>query len=166
MKNMFGMINYIASVTDKKMILEKILKTSQYILDCEDITLFEPIQNDPNKTLKISQLTCENIAGKTYSAEKEIAGFVFCTGELLNVKEPFKTSRYPFTNELKKNPNIRSILCAPIFQYGKKVVAIIQAVNKRAKNAFSKYDEYLIQYLSESSGINLTQAALFNQISM
>jgi len=78
---------------------------------------------------------------------------------------PLPLHSLPSTPHLPQSQgfNTRSLLCVPVFQHGR-VVAVIQAVNKRSGKNFTEDDEHLLQYLSESTGISLAQAALFNQV--
>ena len=98
-----------------------------------------------------------------FSVDEGIAGYVARTGELLNIADPYNDPRFnPIIDEVV-DFKTKSVLCVPVVQQGR-VVAVIQALNKRAGRFFNEDDESLFQYLSESTGISLAQAALFDQV--
>ena len=70
-----------------------------------------------------------------------IAGSVARTGETLNIPDPY--SRADFNREVDQRTGYRtqSILCMPIFDRSKKVVAVAQLLNKLGDKPFSKEDE-------------------------
>jgi len=169
METLVGMIKHISNETDTNMVIDKMFQMSRSILNAEGITLFELIQSDDLKIgdtmLRISKSTRGDAIGMTFSVSEGIAGHVARTGELLNIKDANDDSRHNSNVDKQKKFQTRSLLCVPVFQHGR-VVAVIQAINKRTGKYFSEDDEHLLQYLSESTGISLSQAALFNQVLM
>jgi len=113
--------------------------------------------------LRISKSTVGDAIGMTFSISEGIAGHVACTGETLNIKDPYNDPRFNSRADKEKGFQTNSLICVPVFQQ-QRVVAVIQAVNKRVGKFFTQEDEHLLQYLSESTGISLAQAALLNQV--
>jgi len=137
------------------------------ILSAEGITLFEIITPDDDKLeedkLRISKSTVGDAIGMTFPISDGIAGHVARTGETLNIRDPYSDPRFNPKADKEKGFTTNSLLCVPVFQH-QQVVAVIQAVNKRTGGHFTEDDENLLQYLSESTGISLAQAALLGQV--
>ncbi|GMH57733.1 hypothetical protein TrST_g2349 [Triparma strigata] len=167
METLVGMIKHISNETDTNMVIDKMFQMSRSILNAEGITLFELIRSQDSKIaegqLRISKSTVGDAIGMTFSISEGIAGHVARTGEVLNIKDPYSDPRFNSTADKENGFHTRSLLCVPVFQQGM-VVAVIQAVNKRTGKFFNDDDTHLLQYLSESTGISLAQAALFHQV--
>ncbi|GMI13067.1 hypothetical protein TrLO_g3117 [Triparma laevis f. longispina] len=167
METLVGMIKHISNETDTNMVIDKMFQMSRSILNAEGITLFELIRSQDSKIaegqLRISKSTVGDAIGMTFSISEGIAGHVARTGEVLNIKDPYSDPRFNSTADKENGFQTRSLLCVPVFQQGM-VVAVIQAVNKRTGKFFNDDDNHLLQYLSESTGISLAQAALFHQV--
>eukprot|EP00518_Triparma_eleuthera_P018329 CAMPEP_0197560118 /NCGR_PEP_ID=MMETSP1320-20131121/22514_1 /TAXON_ID=91990 /ORGANISM="Bolidomonas sp., Strain RCC2347" /LENGTH=1008 /DNA_ID=CAMNT_0043121641 /DNA_START=116 /DNA_END=3139 /DNA_ORIENTATION=+ len=167
METLVGMIKHISNETDTNMVIDKMFQMSRSILNAEGITLFELIRCSDSKIgesqLRISKSTVGDAIGMTFSISEGIAGHVARTGEYLNIKDPYSDPRFSSKADKSKGFKTRSILCVPVFQQGT-VVAVIQAINKRNAKFFNDDDIHLLQYLSDSTGISLAQAALFHQV--
>ena len=70
-----------------------------------------------------------------------IAGSVARTGETRNISDPY--SEPDFNPEVDRRTGYRteSILCMPIFDRSKQVLAVAQLLNKRGGRGFSVEDE-------------------------
>jgi len=147
--------------------IDKMFQMSRSILNADGITLFEidwPKDETMGETkLKISRSTKGDALGMTFGITQGIAGHVATTGQLVNLRDPYKDPRFNSQADKEKGFITKSLLCVPVVQQGV-VVAVIQAINKRNGNFFSQDDEHMLQYLAEASGISLAQSALLTQV--
>jgi 3',5'-cyclic-nucleotide phosphodiesterase len=167
MEMLVGMIKQIGSESDSVNVIDKMFQMSKSILNATGITLFEIVETEDDKLgetmLKISKATIADAIGMLFSIDEGIAGYVARTGETLNIKDCYNDYRFNPQADISRGFKTNSLLCVPVFQQNR-VVAVIQAVNKRVGKFFSQDDEHLLQYLSESTGISLSQAALLHQV--
>jgi putative ABC transport system ATP-binding protein len=72
---------------------------------------------------------------------KGIAGHVARTGETLNIRSPYEHPDFDPDVDRETGYRTRSILCMPIFDREKTVLAVAQLLNKNGGEAFTEADE-------------------------
>ena len=127
---------------------------SLLLLDAEKKKLcFEVALGDSEETLKTI----------TLDLGKGIAGWVAREGKSLVVNRPEKDTRFLKEVDGKTKFKTRNLLCVPI-KVKKKVIGVLEAVNKRGGEGFTKDDLSLFNSLADQVAIALDNARLYHEL--
>ena len=98
-----------------------------------------------------------------------IAGYVAKTGEVINIEDAYRDSRFDPTTDKKTGYRTRSILCMPIFEPLKEeksrpsIIGVLQVLNK-ADGVFTKDDEELLASMASQIAIAIINARLYSAL--
>ncbi|HHJ52114.1 MAG TPA: GAF domain-containing protein, partial [Caldithrix abyssi] len=98
-----------------------------------------------------------------------IAGYVAKTGEVINIEDAYRDSRFDPTTDKKTGYRTRSILCMPIFEPLKEeksrpsIIGVLQVLNK-ADGVFTKDDEELLASMAPQIAIAIINARLYSAL--
>ena len=112
---------------DVQDILSQIMEITRHALNCDKVSLF---QLDPiNQELVLKSLK-DNIQYRS-KLDQGIVGHVATSGETVNLMDVYQDPR--FNRELDKQTNYitRTMLCVPVLDRRQRVVAVVQAINKK-----------------------------------
>ncbi|MGD9488288.1 MAG: GAF domain-containing protein [Calditrichaceae bacterium] len=96
-----------------------------------------------------------------------IAGHVAKTGEVINIPDAYKDSRFDPSTDKRTGYRTHSILCMPIFESLKdetrkpKIVGVLQILNKK-EGVFDSSDEDLLAGLASQIAISINNSRLYN----
>ncbi len=91
-----------------------------------------------------------------------IAGTVAQTGEVVNLPDAYQDPRFDRSFDQRSGYRTRSLLCLPILDRGRKIVGVLQLLNK-SNGAFSADDVEFLQSLSIHSAVALENARLHRE---
>lgn len=97
-----------------------------------------------------------------FNASQGIAGSVFRTGEIINIKDAYSDSRFNKEIDLKTGYVTKTILCMPIRNIEQEIIGVFQILNKMS-GYFTKEDEDILISIGSSAGISLENAKLFKR---
>ena len=97
--------------------------------------------------------------GEKYPLGEGIAGRVAATGSSIRIDNCGTDERYDATRDSHKNIDTRNILCHPIRDHRKKVVAVIELVNKK-RGSFTEHDTEVLETFEAEVSTALKKAAL------
>jgi len=98
-----------------------------------------------------------------------IAGYVAKTGEVINIEDAYKDSRFDPTTDKKTGYHTRSILCMPIFEPLKEektrpaIIGVLQVLNK-IDGVFTRDDEELLAIMASQIAIAIINARLYSAL--
>ena len=95
-----------------------------------------------------------------FNASQGIAGSVFRTGEIVNIKDAYSDSRFNKEVDLKTGYVTKTILCMPIRNIEQEIIGVFQILNKFG-GYFTQEDEDILISIGSSAGISLENAKLF-----
>ena len=95
-----------------------------------------------------------------FNASQGIAGTVFRTGEIVNIKDAYSDSRFNKEVDLKTGYVTKTILCMPIRNIEQEIIGVFQILNKFG-GYFTQEDEDILISIGSSAGISLENAKLF-----
>ena len=123
--------------------MEKIVDETCECLNCDRATVFIVDEEKEEVWSKVAK------GAKTIRIpmSKGIVGFVATKGESVNILDAYQDDRFNKAVDIKMNYKTNTILCSPIFDETKKVVGVIQAINKH-NSVFGKDDEGLLAILT------------------
>ena len=95
-----------------------------------------------------------------FNASQGIAGSVFRTGEIVNIKDAYSDDRFNKEVDLKTGYTTKTILCMPIRNIEQEIIGVFQILNKFG-GYFTQEDEDRLISIGSSAGISLENAKLF-----
>ncbi|MGH9317431.1 MAG: protein kinase domain-containing protein [Thermoanaerobaculia bacterium] len=140
----------LAATFDPTEILKIILRTATSETDAERGTIF---LKDPQTEELVSQiLEGGSVAPIRLQVGRGIAGTVARTGEIINIPDAYKDSRFDSRTDATSGFKTRAILAAPLRTPRGEIVGVVQLLNKRHR-AFTKEDEEFLAEVGTHSAI-------------
>ncbi len=136
------------------------LKIGQ-ILQAERTTIFVVDEDRQELWSKIAQGTDADSLEIRLPLSHGIAGYVATTGEGLNIPDAYADTRFSDATDKQTGYHTRNILCMPVMNSDRKVVAIAQLLNKIGTYPFSREDEIRFARFAPSIGILLETCQSF-----
>ena len=97
-----------------------------------------------------------------FNASQGIAGSVFRTGEIINIKDAYADDRFNKEIDSKTGYVTKTILCMPIRNIEQEIIGVFQILNKLS-GYFTQEDEDILISIGSSAGISLENAKLFKR---
>ena len=97
-----------------------------------------------------------------FNASQGIAGSVFRTGEIINIKDAYSDERFNKEIDAKTGYVTKTILCMPIRNIEQEIIGVFQILNKMG-GYFTQEDEDILISIGSSAGISLENAKLFRR---
>ena len=97
-----------------------------------------------------------------FNASQGIAGSVFRTGEIINIKDAYADDRFNKEIDSKTGYVTKTILCMPIRNIEQEIIGVFQILNKLS-GYFTQEDEDILISSGSSAGISLENAKLFKR---
>jgi adenylate cyclase len=136
------------------------LKIGQ-ILQAERTTIFMVDEDKAELWSKIAQGNGADALEIRVPIRMGIAGYVASQGQCLNIPDAYADPRFDASTDKKTGYRTRNILCMPVFSQGKKIVAVVQLLNKMGDLPFSREDEESFEEFALSIGILLESCNSF-----
>lgn len=95
-----------------------------------------------------------------FNASQGLAGHVFRTGKIINIKDAYSDARFNKEIDLKTGYTTKTILCMPIRNIEQEIIGVFQILNKLS-GYFTQEDEDILVAIGSSAGISLENAKLF-----
>src|SRR5262249_38946347 len=92
-----------------------------------------------------------------------IAGYVFTTGESLNINDPYSDTRFNRSIDEQTGFVTRNILCVPIRTVKGDIIGVAQALNKR-KGKFVKHDLVVLEAMTTQGTLALQSAQFIERM--
>lgn len=93
---------------------------------------------------------------------KGISGYVAKTGEIINIPDAYKDSRFNPEVDKKSGYKTKSILCAPVMDKNDEIIGVIQTLNK-TNGEFNTYDIRFLEALAAHIAIAIENAQLYQE---
>ncbi|BFZ16609.1 hypothetical protein BsWGS_19648 [Bradybaena similaris] len=97
-----------------------------------------------------------------FPMDKGVAGYVASTGQVLNIKDAYKDSRFNPEIDNMTGYRTKTILCMPILIRGR-VIGVVEMVNK-TNGCFTSADEYAFEMFAVYCGLALFHAEMYEKI--
>ena len=95
-----------------------------------------------------------------FNASQGLAGHVFRSGEIINIKDAYSDDRFNKEIDAKTGYRTNTILCMPIRNIEQEIIGVFQILNKMS-GFFTQDDEDILVAIGSSAGISLENAKLF-----
>jgi tRNA A-37 threonylcarbamoyl transferase component Bud32/putative methionine-R-sulfoxide reductase with GAF domain len=140
----------LAATFDPTETLRIILHTATAETDAERGTIF---LREPGSNELVSQiLEGGSVAPIRLPVGRGIAGTVAKTGQIINIPDAYKDTRFDSRTDLASGFKTRSLLCAPLRTPGGEIVGVVQLLNKR-RRPFTKEDEEFVAEVGTHSAL-------------
>jgi adenylate cyclase len=157
-------VNVVAEISshiDLDGLLQRIMSEVTRMLDVERSTLF---LNDERTGELFSRLAQgDGIVELRLPNTRGIAGMVFSSGKALNIPYAYADLRFDPGLDDKTGFFTRSILCTPVVNKQRKVIGVMQTLNKR-NGVFTDEDEQRLRAFTAQIAITLENAKLFDDV--
>ncbi len=157
LKSLLDVSKAMAAATDLDSLLAVILERATEVMEAERATLF--IHDEETHTLW-NRLSGSLTRGQLrIPMGTGIAGHVARTGQLLNVPDAYADPRFNPEVDRETGCRTRSILC-PMFAHDRRLVGVVQVLNKVTHDVFTSDDEALLEALASHAALALDRARL------
>eukprot|EP01105_Mastigella_eilhardi_P001676 TRINITY_DN119_c0_g2_i2.p1 TRINITY_DN119_c0_g2~~TRINITY_DN119_c0_g2_i2.p1 ORF type:complete len:1202 (-),score=363.18 TRINITY_DN119_c0_g2_i2:104-3595(-) len=143
---------------DSSGLIQSILQRARELVDAERSSLF---LIDAASGELISHVA-EGAQQIRFPLNQGIAGYVAKTGEVLNISDAYKDSRFNEEVDKRTGFRTRNIVCVPIRNTSDEIIGVTQIINKR-HGEFTKEDEELLKAFSIFCGMCLHNSNLYQQ---
>ena len=122
--------------------------------------------NDPKTSELFSRIaTGEGLTREIrFPSHMGIAGSVFTTGEALIIPDAYADPRFNREVDKKTGYRTRNILAAPIRDRERRIVGVIQILNKHGEEGFTESDLSLMEAMGAQAASALIKAQLFEEV--
>ena len=145
-------------------LLDLILGEAIRVVDAERGSLYIADHQKNELWSKIAQGLVEETKIIRMPIGRGIAGLVARTGEVLNIPDAYKDSRFNQEFDKKTGFTTRSILCVPMLGRKNEVVGVLQALNRQNGEPFNEEDEELLVAFGANAAAAIENANLRDDI--
>ena len=96
--------------------------------------------------------------------DKGIAGYVFQTGEMLNIKNAYEDDRFSKDIDMLIGYKTQNVLAIPLFSSEKEPIGVVEVINKLDNSFFSEEDIELLNHLVLYINSIIDNALLVDQL--
>jgi HD-GYP domain-containing protein (c-di-GMP phosphodiesterase class II) len=131
------------------------------ILKADRCTVFL-LDEESNELWSIVAMGIEKGKEIRFPATKGIAGYVAKTGEILNIPDAYKDSRFNPEIDKKTGYKTRNMLTMPLTNREEITIGVFQILNK-TEGRFTKSDEELLAAISQITATTLENSLLYKE---
>ena len=155
MELLLNVCRALAVTTDLDALLREIAESTCRLLGCErsSIWLHDPAREELWTKVALGSDTIRLHVGQG------IVGAAFVGNQVVHSPRPYEDARFSPENDRRSGFVTRSLLAAPMVDFGGQPVGVIEAVNKISA-PFSSQDEALIRLLAAQAGVAIQRHRL------
>lgn len=147
----------LASELDLDRLLHTIVERTSEVLGADRCTLFLVDEERDEVWSRVAQ--GDGFSEVRLPRSLGIVGHVATTGEVVNVPDAYADPRFNPDVDRRTGYRTRSVLCMPVRDPSRKVIAALQVLNKR-DGVFTSDDEQLLATICDHAAIALMNASL------
>lgn len=151
----------LSTTLSQEHLLQLIIEKTTELMDADRSTLFLVDQDKQELWSLIAQ--GDGVAEIRLPIGKGIAGTVGKDGKTINIPDAYKDPRFNPDVDKQTGYRTRSILCMAIRSHDKKILGVIQVLNKR-DGIFTGDDEALLDALCSQAAMSLQNSELYAQL--
>eukprot|EP00045_Choanoeca_perplexa_P003585 m.32088 g.32088 ORF g.32088 m.32088 type:complete len:626 (+) comp12122_c0_seq1:69-1946(+) len=159
----------LMETNDLTQLMTNIMQHAAELIDCERCSIFMYEKATNELAAKVFDVTDggstkEEAEPIRFPANVGIAGHVATTGTTLNIPDAYADERFNRSVDEKTGFVTRNILCMPIFNGEKQVLAVAQLINKKDNGDFTSTDQQSFEVFAAYCGLALQNAQLYDQL--
>jgi GAF domain-containing protein len=155
--SMLGVLHAFASQLNVDEAIKRVVQHSISILDAERLSFYLVDEAARELVCKISQ----DVSGLRIPLSCGLAGYVARSGETVNIEDAYRDDRFNSQVDLNTGFRTRCVIASPIMNNSGKVIAVLQAINKKSTAAFNGDDEEAIKGITRQASVAIQNAQLF-----
>jgi adenylate cyclase len=159
--HLLELASVISSELQLKPLLEKIMEAVIMILNCDRATIF--LHDEKTNELWSQVALGMKDQEIRFPANRGIAGEVFTTGKIVNIRDAYQDPRFNPQIDLKTGYKTRNILCMPLINKFGTAIGVTQVLNKKG-SWFTRADEKKLRSFSAQASIAIENAKLFREV--
>lgn len=162
-EKVYRIITQLAHYTDFKALIDFAVHSISELLEAERSSIFL-VNPETNMlwTLVAEELELKEI---TLPVGQGIAGYVAKTGETVKINtDVYEDSRFSSIIDQKTGFRTKTILCAPIYNKKNEIIGVIEVLNKKNKQGFTKKDEELLELFCSEVANVIVNTQLYGQL--
>ncbi|KAJ3327910.1 hypothetical protein HDU76_010904 [Blyttiomyces sp. JEL0837] len=150
----------LGSVLELDRLIEMIMDAAKELLDADRCTLF--LVDSKGKQLRAHIQGRDKMQEIRIPITAGIAGFVFMSGESVNIPDAYSDSRFNPEVDRQTGYVTRNILCMPIKNISGESIGVTQMINRRQR-AFDIDDEKILGSFSAQAAVAIEKSYLFKK---
>lgn len=99
-----------------------------------------------------------------FPSTRGLAGYVARTGEILNIPDAYQDARFNPDSDKQTGFRTRAVLAAPLFGPERRVIGVLQVLNRIGGGAFEADDEQLLEAVAAQCAMVLDNARLLGDL--
>ncbi len=151
----------LAAERDLTALLQKIMSKTSEVMEADRSTLF--LVDDERQEIWSKVAQGESLKEIRVPLGVGIAGHVAKSGEVINIADAYKDSRFNPEVDRRTGYKTKTILCMPMRNLKGQVIGVIQVLNKQV-GVFTAADEQLLEAFASQAGIAVRNAMLNEEI--
>lgn len=152
--------NEMSKEKDLKKILVYLTNVVRSLLNADRCSIF---LNDKH-TNELWTIVAHGVKEIRMPNTKGFAGFVFQTGQSLNIPDVYKDERFNKTIDIQTGYRTKTMLCIPLSNHKNENLGVFQVINKLNKRKFTEEDENLLKHLSLYAASNIENTLLYEKL--
>lgn len=155
---------YVSKTVNEKLDLDhvfsSIMERAKEVMNVQRATLF---LLDEERDELWSKLVMDGGVIIRVPTNAGFVGHAYSSGSVLNIPDAYEDPRFNTSVDSKTGFRTKAVLCAPVFSYDRKVIAVTQVVNKKDGTEFDAMDEQLLKEFSATISVSVTHCQLYSQ---
>ncbi len=158
---LLNVMHEVASELEIDPLLKAIVEQTSEAMNAERCTLFLVDPKTGGLWSKVAQ--GEEMNEIRVPRGKGIAGHVALSGDTVNIPDAYADPRFNPDVDRRTGYRTRTILCMPVRDETRKIVGVIQVLNKKG-GIFTAEDEHLLDALGSQAAIALENSRMFEEV--
>lgn len=157
----------LTSELDLHALLRKVIDECRDVVDAEAGSLLLLEENESGERYRFHFVdggAAQQILNLTLNRGQGIAGWVAESGEGLLVPDAYLDPRFDPTFDQKTGFRTQSIIAVPLLLKNKKVIGVLEAINKRTGGQFDHHDLKILQSFANMSSVAIDNARLVSDL--
>ena len=139
---------------DLDVTMRVVMEQARELMQADRSTLFMLSKETGELWSKIATADGETLMEIRIPANRGIVGYVVSTGQVVNIPDAYKDSRFDPTTDRRMGYVTRNILCLPVLNSANDLIGVIQLINKH-QGHFTRSDEELMRAFNIQAGMAL-----------
>ena len=139
-------------------VLTLIMTRITYLMDADRSTLF--LLDAEHNELWSKVLQGTRVSEIRLKVGRGIAGWVAQTGKSINIKDAYRDPRFDRNTDITTGYQTRSCLCQPIRNQERRIIGVVQVLNKH-RGHFTVEDENLLSAIASQAAVSIENSKLY-----
>ncbi|WP_457622136.1 HD-GYP domain-containing protein [Persephonella sp.] len=150
----------LASEKSLKKVLLYLTDLAKDIMEADRCSIF---LYDKNKGI-LWTIVAHGVEKIEIKADKGIAGYVFKTGEIMNIPDAYKDPRFDRDVDKKTGYRTVSVLAVPLLDSKQNTIGVFQVINKKGREKFTEEDVELLRHIALYASSIIENAVLYEKL--